>query len=87
LRQIRDFIAKDNQDAARRVILAIRDATIRLRQFPQSGRPIGRFKSRGLREVLVGKYLIPYAVEGDQVRILRVLYGARLIESEDPGRE
>jgi len=51
-------------------------ATRRLRDFPESGRP-GRIA--GTRELVIARtpYVAAYKVEGERVRILRVLHGAQ----------
>jgi addiction module RelE/StbE family toxin len=83
LREIYDFIAKDNLPAAERVLDRIDDATARLTQFPYSGRVVPRLKKREVREVVVGKYRVPYEIVGPAVRILRVVHGARLLHAGD----
>ena len=70
------YIAKDNPEAAVRVVARVRDAIQRLVRHPSLGRP-GRVP--GTRELVVSgtPYVIPYRVRGGQVEILRVLHGAR----------
>jgi plasmid stabilization system protein ParE len=68
-------LRKDNPAAATRAILAIRDATIHLKQFPQSGRPFAHAPDR-YRERLVpfgaSGYAILYDLDGDIVRIVAI---------------
>ena len=49
-------------------------ATVRLAQFPESGRPGRRAETR---ELVVSQtpYLVPYRVRGELVEVLRVLHG------------
>jgi len=72
-----DYIETDSSRAAITVDERIEAAVLRLTQFPQSGRP-GRVE--GTRELVVtdAPYVLPYQVNGDTVRILRVLHSARL---------
>ena len=72
-----DYIEADSPRAAIAVDERIEAAVLRLAQYPESGRP-GRVE--GTRELVVtdAPYVIPYRVERDSVRILRVLHSARL---------
>ena len=71
-----EYIAKDSVQAAIEVDGAIGRQTRRLSEFPRSGRPGRVLDAREL--VVVGyPYVIAYRVEGEAVRILRVLHGAR----------
>jgi len=76
LTTIRDHIAKDSPASAARVAAAILESALRLKQFPQSGRP-GRLK--GTRELVVPglPYVIPYRVVDDVILILSVLHTSR----------
>ena len=71
-----DFIEADSPRAAIAVDDAIAKAARQLIDFPESGR-IGRVA--GTRELVVSAlpYLIAYAIQGDVVRILRVLHSAQ----------
>lgn len=72
-----DYIETDSPRAAIAVDERIEAAVVRLAQYPESGRP-GRVE--GTRELVVNDapYILPYRVDGDIVRILRVLHSARL---------
>ena len=77
----RDFIAADNEAAARDFLDATFEAFDRLSQFPEMG-PLARFKNRTLKGVrfLVlsppfNHWLIFYQPAGKVVEIKRVLYG------------
>jgi toxin ParE1/3/4 len=75
VRAIYAHISVENPDAARRVVRAIRDATIRLGEFPDSGRS---GTVAGTRELVVPNlpYLIIYRVTGTDVEIIRVFHTA-----------
>lgn len=70
------YIARDNPDAARRVVAAIERSVAVVARYPASGRP-GRVD--GTRELVVpgAPYILPYRVRGQAVEILRVLHAAR----------
>ena len=77
----RDFIAADNESAARDFLDAAFEAFDRLAQFPEMG-PLARFKHRALKEVRFfvmtppfNRWLIFYQPVGKDVEIRRVLYG------------
>ncbi len=74
--EIREYIAKDNPQAARNVANRIREAVDRLGGAPAMGRP-GRVE--GTRELIVPElpFIIPYRVSNRTLEILRVLHEAR----------
>jgi toxin ParE1/3/4 len=71
-----EYIARDNPDAAARIVDRIATSVDRLATHPASGRP-GRVP--GTRELVVTgtPYIVPYRVRGDSVEILRVFHAAR----------
>ena len=74
LTHAREYIARENPDAAREIASHIVDATERIIQFPEVGRP-GRV--RGTRELVVAEtqYLIVYRLKKNAIHFLRVLHG------------
>ena len=73
---IRDYIAKDSPASAARVAAVIVEAALRLKQFPQSGRPS---RLEDTRELVVPglPYILPYRVVDDTILILSVLHTSR----------
>ncbi|GAC1579933.1 MAG: type II toxin-antitoxin system mRNA interferase toxin, RelE/StbE family [Sphingomicrobium sp.] len=71
------YIEADNPRAAAEIDARFDSAVLRLRDFPNSGRP-GRVEST--RELVVAgtPYIISYRVVDDRVILLRVLHGAQL---------
>jgi len=71
---IREYIAKDNPSAARKVANRIKESVNRLINFPLSGR-VGRVP--GTRELVVPgtSYIAAYTIQGDEVLIASVLHG------------
>lgn len=71
-----EHIARDDPQAAARVVERIATSVNGLAAHPASGRP-GRVP--GTRELVVSgtPYLVPYRVRGETVEILRVFHGAR----------
>ncbi len=75
--RIFDFIEQDDPRAAVAVDERIAEQVLVLMQFPEGGRP-GRIE--GTRELVIRRtpYIAAYRIEGDGVRILRVLHSAQL---------
>ena len=78
----RDFIAADNESAARDFLDAAFEAFDRLAQFPEMGPP-ARFKHRALKGVRYfvlpppfNRWLVFYKPTGPVIEIKRVLYGS-----------
>ncbi len=77
LAEIHDYIAQENSQAARRVVLIIRRAAETLPQNPYIGRA-GRIG--GTRELTVGHFpfMLAYRVDANEVQILSVIHTARM---------
>ena len=74
LQVIYKYIAKDNSEAALKVVIKIRGSVNQLEDFPLMGR-IGRVKET--REIVINPYFVIYRVNGNFVEILRILHSAR----------
>jgi plasmid stabilization system protein ParE len=76
LRNIEDYIARDNPAAASAVIVRIEEAAKSLAGQPYMGRRLSGSRRRRF-PVTPYPYLIYYEVAGDTVRILRIRHAAR----------
>ena len=56
----------------------------RLTDFPRSGRVVPEFERSDIRELIVQSYRIVYRVRGEDVEILTVHHGARLLRERPP---
>jgi toxin ParE1/3/4 len=76
LENIHDYIAKDNPEAALRLITKIRAGVKQLADFPLMGHN-GRVE--GTRELVIGNtpYFIVYRIKDEVVEILRILHSAK----------
>jgi toxin ParE1/3/4 len=80
------WIAQDNPDAAHRFVDAAREAADMLAGLPKLG-PAGRFRSRTLNRVRIwpirgfDKILIVYSAERTGIDVLRVVHGARDLDT------
>ena len=83
LRGIRDYIARDNPLAARRVVKTIQGDVEILRDHPGIGRP-GRLA--GTRELVISRYpyIVAYRQAGPAVHILAVVHTSRLWPDQLP---
>ena len=74
--KIFEYILRDNPHAAVDMDIDISEQTAILIDFPESGR-LGRIA--GTRELVINRtpYIVAYRIDGDIVRIFRVLHGAQ----------
>jgi toxin ParE1/3/4 len=78
------YIARDSETAADRLLDRIEARWQQLAAYPFSGAPRDDV-APGIRHLVVGDYLTLYRVGGDAIEILRVLHGHRNIEADDLG--
>lgn len=83
LGDIHRFIARDAPAAAAATIVQVLASAERLRAFPRSGRVVPEFEDEALREIITGNYRIIYRLRGEEVQIIRIRHGARLLEESD----
>jgi plasmid stabilization system protein ParE len=65
------------------VIRSLVASTARLRDFPESGRLVEERAKEGVREIVVRPYLIAYRPEGNEIEILRVWHGKKMLWPEE----
>ena len=80
LEAIWDYIARDDRNAADRLIRQIDEMFERLVETPEMGLRRDELRPGLLCKPVKRKYLIFYETAGDDIRILRILHGARRIE-------
>jgi len=83
-----DYIAIQNHhpDAADRLIDAIDDYLNLLLEQPLMGEAVNHLRPGTRRGIVHDHYLLFYEVIRDDIRLLRVLHGARLIRPQDLDR-
>jgi plasmid stabilization system protein ParE len=79
LKDIFDYIAQDNLDAAVSVVTGIYERAQNLLLFPESGYKY-EGSSENVRILLYGYYRIAYTVTGDELIVLGIFHGALAIE-------
>ena len=77
LREIRDHIAKDNPQAARRLIERFRATARKLAQRPGMGRSRQEDLRPGLFSFPVGRYVLFYQMQPGGIVLVRVVHGSR----------
>jgi toxin ParE1/3/4 len=74
LAHLREYIARDNPNAANRTASALLEAVERLATLPNLGRP-GRLAATRELVVTGTPYVIPYRLRGDRLEVLGVFHG------------
>ena len=81
LKDIYDYIAGDNPEAANRVVEGISEEVQLLREFPELGHRYGRHTGQHIRILLYGHYRIAYLIKSDgDIDILGVFHGGMDID-------
>ena len=81
LRDIYDYIAQDNPDAAMKVVEGIYERAQILATFPQIGHKYREEAEGEIRILLYGHYRIAYLISGpDRIDVLGVFHGALEID-------
>lgn len=76
LKDIYDYIALDNPQAAGQVIEGIYNKVQILKEFPEIGHPYESVKQEDVRILLYGHYRIAYMQVSDRIDILGIFHGA-----------
>jgi toxin ParE1/3/4 len=76
LLEIRDYVAKDNPQAARRLVDALEGKCRLLVRFPDLGERCDEL-APALRCLSVGSYAIFYRAASDGIEVVRVIRGGR----------
>ena len=77
------FIAKDNRDAADRFVLELDRQVATLERFPERCAliPENDLMGTSYRHLLYGDYRTLFRIAGRRVIVLRIVHGARLLDS------
>jgi toxin ParE1/3/4 len=82
--EIWEYIAQDKPEAADAFILRLEEQISTLERFPERCplAPENELLGVGYRHLLYGNYRTIFKIVGSRVIILRVLHGARLLDTE-----
>ena len=75
------FIARDAPQVAAAFADRVLHATDQLAHFARLGRTVPEFGIENIREIIVGSYRVIYRIRGEDVQILTVHHGARLLDT------
>src|ERR1700757_863952 len=79
LQEIHDYIAQDQPVNAARWMERVLDRGEQIGNQPRSGRIVPEYQRETIREVFEGDYRIIYRIRSQQVDVLSVRHGARLL--------
>ena len=74
--EIWSYVAKDNPNAADRLLRRLDDRIQKLQDYPEQGESLPN-SNVGMRRVVEGSYLIFYQILDDVIRVVRVLHTSR----------
>jgi len=80
LGSIAEYIAADSPAYAGVVLKNIVNQTRILARFPQAGRKVPEFDDENVRELVVYSYRIIYRLQEDEVLIVAVIHGKRILQ-------
>lgn len=75
------FIARDSPRMAAIFADRVLRATERLANLPRSGKIVHELGMEDIREIIVGSYRVIYRLRADQVELLTIHHGARLLDA------
>jgi toxin ParE1/3/4 len=88
LNGIYDYISKDSEFYAKRMVDRLTSRSIQIQEHALSGEMVPEFGDSTIREVIEGPYRIIYQTGGSTLFVLSVIHGARTLTTElleDPG--
>ena len=77
---IAEYINRDSPAYTRAVVNKILDTARKLETFPNAGRIVPELDDEQIREHFVYSYRIIYRIQNNDVLIVAVVYGRRLLE-------
>ena len=80
LDSISEYIAVDSPAYASSVLKNIISQTRILTRFPRSGRKVPELDDENIRELIIYSYRIIYQLQEDQLLIVAVIHGKRLLQ-------
>ena len=76
---IYEYIARNSPVYAKRVVDRITRRSEQIAEFPLSGRKVPEYKTEDIREIIEKPYRIIYRIKSNQIDILAVIHGAKLL--------
>ena len=82
LANIYEYIALNSPTYARGMVDRITRRSSQIADSPFSGRMVPEYQAQDIRELIEKPYRIIYRIKGDQIDVLAVIHGARLLPDE-----
>ena len=79
LQSIYDYIARDSEQYALRMVDRLTRKSERIVEQNESGQIVPEYDDRSIREILEGSYRIIYVSRDETITILAIIHGARLL--------
>lgn len=81
LEAIAEYIARDSEYYARAVVTEILSVSRRAGEFPLIGRIVPEIGNENIRERFVYSYRLIYQITSEEIVIVAVMHGKRLLEN------
>lgn len=82
LANIYEYIALNSPTYAKKMVDRITCRSVQIGEQPLSGRKVSEYHANDIRELIEKPYRIIYRVKQDQVDVVAVIHGARLLPDE-----
>ena len=86
LKGIHDYIARDSDFFAKRMVDRLTSRSIQIHEHPLSGEMVPEFGDVSVREVIEGPYRMVYRISAPTLIVLAVIHGSRLLTPESIGK-
>ena len=82
LSNIYEYIGLNSPTYAKRTVDKITLRSAQISDQPYSGRKVPEYDAEDIRELIENQYRIIYRIKPDQIDVLAVIHGARLLPNE-----
>ena len=82
LANIYEYIASNSPTYAKQMVDRITRRSSQIADQPYSGRMVPEYQAEDIRELIENPYRIIYRVKQDQIDVLAVIHGARLLPDQ-----
>jgi len=82
LNGIHDYISKDSEFYAIRMVDRLTSRSIQIQEHALSGEMVPEFGDATIREVIEGPYRLIYQTDGSMLYVLAVIHGARMLTTK-----
>lgn len=82
LEEIENYVSRSSVKIGRELVLKFFDKFELIASFPEMGRIVPEFKNSYIREIFQSKYRIIYLVSDQNVEIIRIIHGSKLIDTK-----